>query len=515
MNVPAVPKALGAFYTPETVADVLAEWVVQLGNERLLEPSAGEGALVRAAISHAQRCDGTGQRLRFIACDIDKDVAVRLRQSLSGEDEVWSGDFLGLSADAMPAVDGIIANPPFTRNHAIDRQRRGTLRGRFDIDGAAGLWVHFLIHACSFLRPGGRLASVIPASALFTRYGKLALSRICRQFDKVEIRRIVDRPAWVNGADERGALLFADGYGLGTSEVPEATSWSAHQLEQSRDCATGSSVFHDIVAAGSTLGSIAKIAIGAVTGCNQVFLVSEKEREAEGISIEDVVSVAARSRHVPGVLVDKDDLIHLAGVGEKTWMLVPSDIATRGTGVRRRLAQISHRKRRTTAWLQKRDPWWSVDTGPDCDAIFTYMNHLGPRLVLAGPGVKCTNTLHRVEFREGVSPGDRMAAALTLVSTFGQVAAERLGRPYGGGVLKFELVEARQFPVLRSNGEIDRRILIEADRAVRIGNIDRARNIADELLMPSILGRGWRAAVSEMNAEIVKRRRQRNKGAAV
>ncbi len=109
---------------------------------------------------------------------------------------------------------------------------------------------------------------------------KLALDRICRQFGAIEIRRIIDRPAWVNGADERGALLFAESYGLGTSKVPEATSWSAQQLELSRDCITSSSVYQEIAAAGSTLASIAKVTIGAVTGCNRgcSFYPSRKDR---------------------------------------------------------------------------------------------------------------------------------------------------------------------------------------------------------------------------------------------
>ncbi len=66
---------------------------------------------MRAAFARAQQHDGTGRRLRFVACDIDKGAAARLRQSLSDEDEVWAGDFLDLSAEAMPLVDGIIANP--------------------------------------------------------------------------------------------------------------------------------------------------------------------------------------------------------------------------------------------------------------------------------------------------------------------------------------------------------------------------------------------------------------------
>ena len=43
-----VAKARGAFYTPPAVAAFLARWAVRTSEDRVLEPSAGDGAFLRA-----------------------------------------------------------------------------------------------------------------------------------------------------------------------------------------------------------------------------------------------------------------------------------------------------------------------------------------------------------------------------------------------------------------------------------------------------------------------------------
>ena len=175
--------------------------------------------------------------------------------------------------------------------------------------------------------------------------------------------------------------------------------------------------------------------------------------------------------------------------------------------MRRRLALVSPRRRKETNWFRKRNPWWRVQLDDPCDAVFTYMNHVGPRLILAGANVRCTNTLHQVQFNESVSDRQRQVAALSMVSTFGQLAAERIGRSYGGGVLKFELVNAREMPILPAvrtrhiEGSLRR-----ADLALRSGNWDKARLIADKALLEPLLGETWAIDVLKMESELRRRR---------
>lgn len=502
-------KSLGAFYTPDSIAGMLAQWVVQTGDELILEPSVGEGALLKAALESGARKRRGKARLRFIACDVNPKATNAICSWLPPPHHVYTTDFLSLDPDKVGLVHGVLANPPFTRNHALAPNLRRELRKRFEVEGAAGLWVHFLFHACEFLCPGGRLAAIVPASAMFTTYGRKALGRICANFAQVELRRIVGKPLWVNGADERGAVILAGGYGLGRCDLPAVSDWSAGGEYESHSFANPS-CYVEALAQSKPLGSLATFSIGAVTGRNSVFLLNEDERRAEGIGEGDVVAIAGRVRHVPGLTVDRADLTALAQAGEKTWLLSPSDLNQRRSGVRRRLSLIDAATRRNTVWLTKRSPWWRVDSGPDCDALFTYMNDHGPRLILAGPGVKCTNTLHRVRFLDEIDRQQQMSIALSIVSTFGQFAAEQAGRSYGGGVLKFELRDARALPILSAQARISGRDFMAADAAMRAKDFGRARTIADRLLLPMIFSDSWQTAAREMSSELRRLRAVRH-----
>lgn len=499
-------KNLGAYYTPETMADLLAEWVVQTGNERILEPSIGDGALVKAVLAcSARRTTGIG-KLRIVGCDIDPKAVSDVRDWLPDYHRMIRHDFLETDHTLIDAVDGVISNPPFTRNHALPKARRDELRQRFGYTGAAGLWVPFVLHAIGFLRPGGRLAAIVPGAALFSNYGRETLQRICAKFEHVEVRQIVDKPLWSHHAEERGAIIFARGYVKGSCALPHATRWSAAGL---RVADIKPRCFGQALLGARQLSEIASLSIGAVTGSNKVFLLSEAERVEAGIELDDVTLVAARARHVRSIEISETELRDLAENGERTWLLTPRDVERKRVGVRKRLALISPDKRRSVLWLNKRAPWWKVDQGPGCDAVFTYMNDVGPRIVVGSATLRCTNTLHQVRFSPDLSVDDRRIVALSMVSSFGQLAAERFGRSYGGGVLKFELSDARRFPILLHMGIRAGSAFTRADRAIRAGDMDKARRIADALLLPPIFGTSWPKAAAEMMGEALKLREMR------
>ena len=502
-------KDLGAYYTPDAIADILAKWVVQTGQEKLLEPSIGNGALLRAALARAENKFSSSSRLLLIGCDVDVDAIAGVRGWLAPHHSLLAGDFLAIDPEVIEPVQGIISNPPFTRNHAMSKARRDEIRQRFAIKGAAGLWVAFLLHAMRFLAPGGRMAAVVPGAAIFSDYGREALTRVCNGFEDVEIRQIVDKPLWSSFADERGAIVLARGYGAGPSPRRPPTRWSASGNRLADIRQSDPACFHHALANARQLGVLATLSIGAVTGFNKVFLMSGLERLTAGIEFEDLTLVVARTRHVKGLQISADELRKLSKAGERTLLLTPRDIEKTRSGVRRRLAQIPPGKRRTIVWLNKRVPWWKVDTGPGCDAIFTYMNDRGPRIVIAGEGVRCTNTLHQIRFFPDINDNERHVVALSMISSFGHLAAERTGRTYGGGILKFELTEARQFPILRGGGTRAKSAFVTADRAIRSGDMDKARRIADAFLLPPVFGTRWEDSASEMMAGALKLRSAR------
>lgn len=134
----AVAKNMGWFPSPPAVVAAVIEEAADYGRRmeglRVLEPSAGEGALALAARKagatvecvelHPVRAD-TLRRAGFVTCQ---------------------GDFLHLKpADLDAPYDRIIMNPPFDR----------------------GLAIAHVLHALAFLAPGGKLVAVMPAGAEF------------------------------------------------------------------------------------------------------------------------------------------------------------------------------------------------------------------------------------------------------------------------------------------------------------------------------------------------------------
>lgn len=125
----AKPSDMGWFPTPPDLARRVVELAgVSLGM-LVLEPSAGEGAIVR----EIERADGVA-----FWCELDPARAGKL----SGV-QVLIGDFLGLLPE--PTYCRVVMNPPFAK--------------RADI--------HHVLHARKFLKPGGRLVSIMSAGVAF------------------------------------------------------------------------------------------------------------------------------------------------------------------------------------------------------------------------------------------------------------------------------------------------------------------------------------------------------------
>jgi predicted RNA methylase len=132
-------QALGFFETPLELAERLCAMAEIRPGMRLLEPSAGRGAIARrlACLAHE------AEQLQLVEID-DRHFKhlARIRNAVPARIAVWPGDFLRCStwADVGGAFDRIVANPPFGQ-------------GQRDVD-------HVLhMHAC--LKPGGLLVSVM------------------------------------------------------------------------------------------------------------------------------------------------------------------------------------------------------------------------------------------------------------------------------------------------------------------------------------------------------------------
>jgi len=120
--LPGERDRLDRYYTPDALAHQLVALLPLYGAHRVLEPSAGGGAFVRAALALTPHVH---------ALDLDENAPV-LRSPPAGAD-CRHGDFLATSAADWPPLDAIVGNPPYGRAeehvlHALDLvPERGTV----------------------------------------------------------------------------------------------------------------------------------------------------------------------------------------------------------------------------------------------------------------------------------------------------------------------------------------------------------------------------------------------------
>ncbi len=129
-------RAAEFFETGPELAREMAEWLKPRPGERLLEPSAGKGALIRAV---RDVCPNV-----YVNC---VEVFPENRTELVRQGwEPIAADFLTLSEHHVGGrVDLVIANPPFSKRQDVSH----------------------ITHAIHLLHPGGRLAAIASAGVLY------------------------------------------------------------------------------------------------------------------------------------------------------------------------------------------------------------------------------------------------------------------------------------------------------------------------------------------------------------
>lgn len=164
------------FETPHDVATrMLAELPAGPGAYDVLEPNAGDGALVRAALSMRRRglaAFDLGREVRVTAIELDPKRCVNLRKEFSagsGVERVLERDFLTVTPEETSLFDWILMNPPFSRGQDMAHVR----------------------HAFEFLRAGGTLVAIMSPGFEYRSDAASALFR-----DWLSLRQSADMASW-------------------------------------------------------------------------------------------------------------------------------------------------------------------------------------------------------------------------------------------------------------------------------------------------------------------------------
>jgi adenine-specific DNA-methyltransferase len=448
-----------------------------------LEPAHGNGAFVEAISRLGVRND------RIVAVDLDPAPAVadHLATALRGV------DFLEWAKDTDQRFDRIVGNPPFISIAQLPLTLQRSACSVVDLNGrpigkGANLWYAFVLASLALLRKGGCLAFVLPSAAQFANYCAAGREGVAKAFGSLELYRCT-KPLFEHVQD--GTLVaVARNYGAGPGLVSrrsfETRAGLAQGLSQSGHVSGHKCPSKKVLGDQPqfTLGAVAEIGLGGVTGDASFFLMNETKRASLDLPVSAFSPVVSKAKHLRSAAMTQIDWDDLRASGERIWLFSPSAGSRDHPRVRHylRLGRLEGGCNRLGYKVSIRDPWYRTPMPSVPDAFLSGMSQHGPWLCInETQRVNATNTLYVVRFRSG-NRLDWYRWALALLSSEARRQLRRIGRRYPDGLLKYEPGSLAKVDLPRLRMDADHKNLyIKATAALLSGNSRLSREIADSI----------------------------------
>lgn len=425
-------KINGRFYTPKRLADLLVDNCEKCkAGSRILDPSCGDGSLLKSVRNRF------GDAVTCYGCDVSP------RPGHLGNLRFKQTDFFDYSVRSKFPL--IVTNPPYVR-FTLNASNSETWYAKsphsdLKLDKRSDLWVYFLLKCMDLLDEGGEIAAILPWSFFFTEYAVAIRSTIAKQFKRIVVRVVSE--ACFSDTPQKVVLLWLKNYGkecekleIGYSsgegrrdgrlvDVPIA-SW----LDGScmRRVAWVDVAHKDVC----KMEDVSTIRIGTVPGSTDFFVWERDDAKRKSRHLRDFVPIVTTSRDV---------------VALRTSTLPPDRyrflLRLNNANAPRYKAEIAEGERKgcnLPSHCARRNPWYSVPIIAEGErgAFFTYRVASLPMLILNDGGFCCTNSLHYVAFKAGVTEEKKRWIQISLMSVLSLVDIEYHSRVYGSNVLKVE-----------------------------------------------------------------------------
>ena len=204
-------KLRGGFYTQPAIASFLARWVKVSKPKSILEPSCGDGAFLDAI--EETRIPSLKQ---ITACELNEEEAEKAAARTSLPVKIQRTDFLRwylFFAQNEEGFDAVVGNPPFIRYQYLPAEQQllaekifGQLKLPFTKHTNA--WVPFVLASIRLLRPGGRLAMVIPSEIFHIPHAQSLRRYLAEQCSKILI--LDPEEIWFDDTLQGTVLLMAE-----------------------------------------------------------------------------------------------------------------------------------------------------------------------------------------------------------------------------------------------------------------------------------------------------------------
>ena len=480
-------KLRGGYYTPNNLADFLVRYAAIGTPSSILEPSCGDGAFFASIATHLPSTCVT-------AFEIDAREASSARERTSALDmegaQVYSRDFLSWAVHHLRTsstrFDAVVGNPPFIRYQYLLPQFQHHAQQIFyslscHFTKHTNAWVPFVLASFALLRPGGRMAMVVPAELLHVLH-----AQSLRNYLGTEAKRVVvidPAELWFPDTLQGAIILLAEkktspaeksaGVGIypvrgfdflnkhpgSVFDTPVPLNDKTIEGKWTRALlnASARTLLNDLGDLDQVyrFGDVADVDVGIVTGANKFFFVDDSTVRRYELR-QWAHPMFGRSEHCPGVIYDDRQHEINRSLGRPTNFLWFKD-----RSVEENPATAMYIRRGEDAAFDTRykcrirAPWYSVPSVYATNLGMLKRSHDMPRLILNKLNAFTTDTSYRIRIRQG-TPTQLVYCFMNPLTA---LTAELEGRHYGGGVLELvpSEIEKLLIPVGKhSNGDVAR-----------------------------------------------------------
>lgn len=477
-------KKNGVYYTPPALADFLVKPLMINMNQRILDPSYGEGSLLLAAERVINKKKKYSD-IHLFGCDIQPVNGLLKHLPEANLKEI---DFFDFSIENL--FHTILMNPPYVRHHIQDLEKIKQYRSTFPelsiLNNKADLWAYFLVKAVSHLGKGGNLGVILPWAFLQADYAKTLRKWLAEIFREIKVVALSNK--YFEKADERIVVIWLKGYGLKNNSIKIASSntidskiifteidllsWSSDRVIYTGENNIERILFRYQSEFGFTnFVDHADVKIGIVTGAVDYFTMSKQEASEFGIKNDRLIPILTRSDQFANYIKNgENELLFLVALKE-------NDHLKYGEYIKKGIEDKYHLRRHSLL----RKPWYAVKVGEVPDAFFHYRVNKIPYLLPNFSKVQCTNSIHRIYFKNATEI-ERKWIIVSMLSIPSQLSLEINSKTYGRGILKIEPKSLKNTLVIKQNDPIINSTYEQIIDLLAVNNKGRAMQVATDFI---------------------------------
>ena len=420
-------KQFGAYYTDAHIAERMVRWAVRSSADTALDPSFGGGVFIEAAANRLESLGGSSDQISGV--ELDARVHQQVSEALHSSHTLIHADFFDIDAKRIPKVNAVIGNPPYIRyqSFAGEVREKALKRARdqgVSVSGLASSWATFVVHACSLLKVGGRLAFVIPTEIGHAPFARPVLEYLITSFEALHLLTFKER--LFPDINQDTLILLAQGYGDGPGELYTQDFKSGGDLnltdalcnaEQKRIDANeiiegNETLAHTFISAEArqlykklgrmhavSLGDIADVGIGYVSGANRFFHLSAEQAKDLKAGEASLKPAVFKAKALKGLAFTQNDF-NSAPAGSAGYLLNLNESTKLSKPVEAYIKMAESQGVQLGYKCKTRTPWYAVPGVVVPDAFLTYMSGLYPQLVANTFQATAPNTLHLVRIKD-------------------------------------------------------------------------------------------------------------------